>query len=169
MTDHDHLLSEELLMVRHSGEIPEIAFHSSIHFLTADPDGPGLTLTEADLAMLRRQVVERYHEIILRDLDPENRDKSIYRGVRRTIFNWQRLGKFCGREALAVEEELRREIAAALLAFLRQETAEVLAGKRQSCINCTSGELAAFARSLGIDPETLPAGLTGICCKAGER
>lgn len=169
MNERDHFLSEELLMVRHSGEIPEIAFHSSLHFLTTDPDGPGINLTEADLALLRRQVVARYHEIMLRDLDPENRDKRIYRGVRRCIFNWERLEKFCRREALAVEEALRREIAATLVAFLLQESEEVGAGKRKSCLNCTSTELADFARALGLDPDALPEGVAALCCEAKER
>ena len=166
MNDHAHILSEELLMVRHSGEIPEIAFHSSLYFLTTDPDGPGIKLTEADLALLRAQVVARYHEILLRDLDPENRDKRIYRGVRRCIFNWERLEKFCRREKLHMEESLRREIASTLVAFLRRETDEVCSGNRQSCLNCTGGELIAFAGRLGLGPDALPEGVAALCCEA---
>jgi hypothetical protein len=32
-------LADELLIVRHSGEIPEVALHGSIFFLTREPNG----------------------------------------------------------------------------------------------------------------------------------
>ena len=44
------LLEEELLLVRHSGEIPEVALHASVHYLTEDPEGPGLVLADIQLA-----------------------------------------------------------------------------------------------------------------------
>ncbi|MHB1014801.1 MAG: hypothetical protein ACYC2W_05950, partial [Desulfurivibrionaceae bacterium] len=74
MTDRESLLAEEILIVRHSGEIPEIAFHSSLYYLCEDPAGPQLTLREKELDILRQQVVARYRDILLRDLSPENRD-----------------------------------------------------------------------------------------------
>lgn len=162
MTERENLLAEELLIVRHAGEIPEIAFHGSLYYLCEDPAGPRLTLRPEELTLLRQQVVARYREILLRDLSPANRDARIYRGVKRCLFNWERLGKFCTRQALDVEE-LRPEIAEALRCFLRQEAAEVRAGRRCSCLNCTGEELAAFAREIGVRPEQLPEDLEMLC------
>lgn len=164
MTDRENLLAEELLIVRHSGEIPEIAFHGSLHYLRENSDGPQLRLTEKELVMLRQQVVARYREILLRDLTPENRDASIYRGLKRCIFNWERLGKFCRRQAMGVDDSLRREIAEALRSFLHRETADVAAGLRQSCLNCRQEELTAFAGGIGIRPEQLPEDLNKLFC-----
>jgi hypothetical protein len=158
MTETESLLAEEILIVRHSGEIPEIAFHGSLYYLCEDPAGPQLTLSQEELDTLRQQVVARYREIMLRDLDPKNRDARIYRGLRRCIFNWERLGKFCTRQAMTVED-VRQEIAEALRGFLRQETEEVRAGLRRSCLNCTREELDAFAREIGVLPEELPEGI----------
>jgi len=166
MTETESLLAEELLIVRHSGEIPEIAFHSSLYYLCEDPDGPRLTLGQEELDLLRQQVVARYREILLRDLDPKNRDVRIYRGLKRCIFNWERLGKFCTRQAMTVED-VRPEIAEALRSFLRQEADEVRAGLRQTCLNCTKEELDEFAREIGVGPEELPDGLEVLCCPQG--
>lgn len=163
MTDPESLLAEEILIVRHSGEIPEIAFHGSLYYLCEDPSGPQLTLTEKERDILRRQVVARYREILLRDLNPENRDATIYRGLKRCIFNWERLGKFCKRQGMTVED-VRREIAGALRSFLHQETNEVRAGLRQSCLNCTKKELEVFAGTIGVRPEELPEGLEMLFC-----
>ena len=168
MTDKQSLLEEEVLIVRHAGEIPEIAFHSSIYYLTKDEEGPGLALDSEDLNLLRAQVVARYREIMLRDLDPENRDKSIYRGVKRCIFNWERLGKFLKRERLAREAALKEEIARTLCRFLEQECSEVREGTRRSCLNCTWPELVEFAASLGIEQKMLPADLPGYCHRKKE-
>ena len=163
MTETESLLAEELLIVRHSGEIPEIAFHSSLYYLCEDPAGPQLTLSQEELDSLRQQAVARYREIMLRDLDPKNRDARIYRGLKRCIFNWERLGKFCTRQEMTVED-VRQEIAEALRCFLHQEADEVRAGLRQSCLNCTKEELDGFAREIGVLPEQMPEGIERLCC-----
>ncbi len=72
------LLEEELLLVRHSGEIPEVALHASVHYLTEDPEGPGLVLADEELRPLQEAALARYREIILRDLDAGNRDLSLF-------------------------------------------------------------------------------------------
>ncbi|MGV1100510.1 hypothetical protein ACUUL3_14035 [Thiovibrio sp. JS02] len=163
MNSKEDFLAEEAIIVRNSGEIPEIAFHGSIYYLSEDPDGPQLELNEHDFALLRSQAVARYCEIILRDLTPENRDKSIYRGIRRSICNWERLGKFCQRQDIALEKRLRQEFGKALGSFLRQEEAEVREGLRASCLNCTEAELRRFALDLGLTPAELPGGLACLC------
>jgi hypothetical protein len=159
--DNPHL-ADELLIVRHSGEIPEVALHGSLYYLTSAPDGPGLVLEEAEILALKGMVVERYREIIGRDLEPANRDLSLYRGLARAAVNWRRLEKFCRREGLAVAS-LQEETGSALLAFLRAETRAVAQGQRRSSLNCPAEELAAFIAEVGLDPAALPPGWQGLC------
>lgn len=142
-------LADELLIVRHSGEIPEVALHGSLYYLTCAPDGPALVLAESEVRALMGMVVERYREIIRRDLEPANRDLPLYRGLARAAINWRRLEKFCQREGLATAD-LRRETREALLAFLERETAEVEAKMRAPSINCSAQEVITFAEELGL-------------------
>ena len=95
------ILEEEWLIVRHSGEIPEIALHSALYFLTEDPLGPCLQLSAEEIESLQDAAICRYQEIIMRDLCYENRNLSIYRGVRRAIVNWHRFVTFCERQDAA--------------------------------------------------------------------
>jgi len=88
-------------MVRHSGEIPEIALHSALYFLTEDPDGPRLQLSVQEVETLQDAAICRYQEIIRRDLCFANRALPMYRGVRRAIFNWRRFVAFCQRQDAA--------------------------------------------------------------------
>jgi len=89
------LLADEWLMVRHSGEIPEIAFHSSLYYLCQESDGPRLSLSEEELVKLKDAAVQRCQEIVLRDITVDNFHKTIYRGVLRTLYNWERCKDFC--------------------------------------------------------------------------
>lgn len=155
-------LTDELLMVRHSGEIPEVALHSSLYFLGRDPEGPGLKLDSRQIRALQAMVIERYREIIRRDLEPDNRDLGLYRGLARARVNWRRLLGFCRREGWA-SEVCRAETAALLLAFLGNEAAEVYSGARTSAVNCDPEELGDFARELGLAPADLPSGWAGLC------
>ena len=86
-SDREYMLEEEWLLVRHSGEIPEVALHASLHFLCEDEDGPGLVLTAEEVKPLQEAALTRYQEIILRDLDVANRDLSLFRGHRRANHN----------------------------------------------------------------------------------
>ena len=99
MTDEERMtiLEEETFILRDSGEIPEIALHSTLHYLTEDEEGPEMVLTGDELKLMQDAALFRYREIVLRDLDPANRDLRIYRGVCRTIYNWQRMQDFCKR------------------------------------------------------------------------
>lgn len=155
-------LADELLIVRHSGEIPEVALHGSLYFLTCAPDGPALELTKTEIMALKAMVVERYREIIIRDLEPANRDRSLYRGLARAAINWQRLEKFCQMEGLEIDA-LRRETETALLNFLQRETTEVAAATRTSSINCLAEELRAFAQAIQLSPTELPPGWESLC------
>lgn len=162
MADKNFLIEEEMIIVRNSGEIPEIAYHGSLYYLSKDPEGPKIELTANDLYKLKNQVVARYKEIMLRDLTPENRDKSIYRGLKRTIINWNRLCTFCKREKHH-KKGVQKEIAGALQSFLHQEMADIKNGSRKPCINCSGKHLDNFIKELGIDLCSLPKGWQEIC------
>ena len=95
----EDLLTDEVLIIEESGEMPEVAYHGTIYYLTRDPDGPSLTLDAQDHIPLKKAVIQRYMTIMIRDLTPDNRSKSLYRGLERCICNWQRLKLFSTREA----------------------------------------------------------------------
>jgi hypothetical protein len=163
--DKNSLLEEEVLIVRFSGEIPEVAYHGSIYYLTEDEEGPGIELDDEDHALLQQAVVDRYHEIILRDLTPDNRDLGLYRGIARSSVNWQRLCKFCRKTGLPFEDRLRQKVADAFLAFMKKEFDDVSSGSRKACINCSASSLQEFAASLKVDCESMPAGWQELCCE----
>lgn len=153
--DKESILSEEAFLILHSGEIPEIAYHGSIHYLTDDNEGPGLEIEPQDLKSLKEAVVQRYRTIILRDLTPGNRDKSIYRGIKRCAANWDRLVSFSTNNGMDISS-IRLDVAETLRAFLDQEIQDVSSGKRESCINCSYSELMELASSLGLSRDKLP-------------
>lgn len=159
---HKEQLENEWYHVRHSGEIPEIALHSSIYFLTEDSDGPNLVLTKEDHRLLLDAAMARYLEIIVRDIMPENRDTPMYRGVLRTICNWRRLKRFCGRHELN-PASIGEEVKDRFISFLNNEVAEVTNGCRSSCINCTFEELFSFAVELDVSLADLQDDLVKLC------
>ena len=160
--DKEKYIEEETFIIQHAGEIPEVAYHGSLYFLTNDPEGPGLKIDPDDIVSLKQAVISRYRTIILRDLDPGNRDKRKYRGPARCVVNWQRLVKFCTREKMAYEN-IRAESADMLCKFLQREAADVKSGFRSSSINCSVREIASLAESLGLAPEALPKGWQKLC------
>ena len=160
--DKETYIEEEAFMVLHSGEIPEVTFHSSLYYLTKDPDGPGLELNTDDILPLKQAVVKRYRAIIFRDLEPKNRNKRIYRGLARCAANWQRLLKFCSRENMDLAP-IQAETAKGLQTFLQQEMVDVESKKCSSSINCTYTEIENLAKSLGISTTVLPEGWQELC------
>ena len=158
-------IGEEAFLIEHSGEIPEVALHGGLYYLTEDKEGPGLALDDGDILPMKQAVIKRYRAIILRDLDPGNRDKRIYRGLARCAANWQRLAKFCARENLDIRA-IKSEAAEALKKFIVNEAAEIECGDRISCINCSPEELAALMLSLGLTGDDFPAGWQVLCLPA---
>ncbi|WP_456434563.1 hypothetical protein [Thermosulfuriphilus sp.] len=152
MDDKELVAEEAFAIVEAGGEIPEVAFYNAIYFLTEDPEGPGIRLEEGHLLALKKAVLERYRRIIIRDLTPENRQKSIYRGLARAIVNWRRLKRFCSRQALedSLLERVREEICDRLEEFLLQEAMDVARGAPCS-INCSLPELSSWVKDLGLD------------------
>ncbi len=161
-TPVDEHLDNEWFVVRHSGEIPEIALYAARHYLTEAEDGPRMSLSPDQWRMLLEAAGERYREIILRDMEPQNRHTSIYRGLARSIANYQRFECFCHRQGLDAREFVR-EVAVALLLFLATESVDVAKGGRASCINCTYKELNDFARKVGLVRKSLPPYVRHLC------
>ena len=111
MSNRQELLDNEWHAVRDSGEIPEVAYHSSLYYLTTDENGPRLQLSDEEIDRLLDAARCRYRDIILRDMKPENRGKSSYRGLKRSIENWRRFTVFHERykvELLSLQQEAAR-------------------------------------------------------------
>ena len=151
--------------MRHSGETPEIALHSALYYLTRAKDGPRATLNKEQFDMLREAAVERFLEIVLRDLQHANCCTKTYRGLRRSIINYRRFCTFCERQKMD-PGGVRRQAADALQVFLTTEHAEVSSGKRPSIINCSHRELKVFAAELGVDLINKFAGIAAYCLSA---
>jgi len=156
------LLEEEWFLVRHSGELPEIAFQSALYCLTEDPEGPRLQLHPEEIHSLREAAIDRYQEILLRDLCYEKRRLTIYRGVKRAIFNWQRLVDFCRRENRACHN-FREPIGKAFLILLQQSAQAVGQADLALVFNCTFDDLSLFAQELEIRPDQIPEALRQMC------
>lgn len=153
--DRNAILDDELIMIRNSGELPEIALHNAIYHLGQDDEGPRLTLRPEEIRQLQEAVISRYRRIILRDLDPRLRDKSVYRGIERSAINWERLCRFAVRHQLAIRD-IQAEIAMALGVFLKQEIRDVTSGRRVTSVNCNLECLQAFSATVGFDLDALP-------------
>ncbi len=160
--ERDELLADEWLIVRHSGEIPEITFHSSLHYLCKENDGPRFTLTEAELTSLKEAAVQRYQEIILRDIRVENFHETIYRGVRRSLYNWDRTEAFALRQS--IDWTSFKEIAAqALLLFLEKGRSAAGSSLPEKFINCSVNKLNELAGKVGLDLKQLPDNIAQFC------
>lgn len=163
--EFEKILEDEWYVVRHSGEIPEIALCSALYYLAEDRNGPRRALSVAQNRMLVEAAELRYREIVLRDLHHANREKRIYRGPKRSIVNWYRYEKFCLRQQVD-STSFRHEVAAALLAFLSEEVVDMARGRRASVLNCTYVELRTFATRLGLTASMLPEGLVDLCLES---
>lgn len=162
MNNITEYIEEEVFFIERSGEMPEVAYHSSLFFLTRDEDGPGVSLSKEQLLPMKKAVISQYADIMRRDLNPENRDKRIYRGLERCVANWERLNTFCGRAGVSAGH-LKKEMAQRLHVFIDNEMAECSSGKRQSSINCNSGRLEKFAGELGLKAADFPPGWKKLC------
>ncbi|MBW1635026.1 MAG: hypothetical protein JRJ68_02000 [Deltaproteobacteria bacterium] len=154
-TSKVHFFEDEWYMVRYSGEIPEIAYNSALYYLSRAEDGPQITLSTEQVTLLKEAALERYREIVTRDLVYENHTRSTYRGVRRSIENYHRLQKFCSRQSLDIRAI--REEAALLLPLLLKIEADKVERRpgRPSIINCTFDELCQFFDDLQIPSSLL--------------
>lgn len=160
LTERESVIEDEVLIVETSGEMPEVAYHGSLYYLSHDPEGPGLSLGRQDKGRLILAVVEGYRRIIRRDLDLENRQKSCYRGLIRCLVNWRRLTGFAAAHRLSLAE-LQEEIAAALQTFLAGEAVDVGRGC-PTCVNCSQAELRELINEVGLSDNNLPPDLINL-------
>lgn len=101
MRIRQEVLNEAEFIKKEGGEIPEVYFWNSYFYLTEPPPkGLGLSLKDEEILFLKWAVVERYLEIIKRDLTPENIGKSFYRGIKRAVINLKRMKKFIKKEKM---------------------------------------------------------------------
>ena len=161
-TTTENLLEDEWYHVRYSGEIPEVALHSSLFYLTEDPDGPGLELEAEHIHCLHEAVVARYYEIIVRDITPENRDSSIYRGMLRAISNWRRMKRFCQRHTLSYDMT-RNKISRQFQRFLENQTQQPPQEQERNTLNCSFDDLTSFALELGVSIREMEKSLKPLC------
>ena len=160
--DREAILEEEIIILRHSGEIPEIALHSTLYYLEEDVEGPQLTLREEELHLLYDAALARAQEIVLRDLDPANRDQSIYRGPARSIVNWHRLQSFCQRINRTCPG-FNETVSQALVIFLQKECEAMDTSDRSTLVNCSVEKIREFCKELCINTDCLPDGWAYLC------
>ncbi len=158
----DEFIENEWYAVRYSGEIPEIAYHSALYFLSASAEGPGLTLSKRQLLWLQDAAAARYEDIILRDLEPANIAKTIYRGVARAICNYERYHQFCWRQGRPAGRA-KKLIASSFKAFLDYHLAHP-AENRGKSLNCSFADLQNYGKRLGV-PLTGPYLLLEALCE----
>ena len=156
------VLEDEQLILSDSGEIPEIAYHATLYFLTEDAQGPKMNLSQKEICLLQDAALGRYQEIVLRDITSENRDQSIYRGVRRTLYNWERMQAFCARIKRDCSS-FRSRVRHSFLAFFQQEVADVASGRRKSVVNCSAEMIDEFCLQLELDTDCLPENWQNVC------
>jgi len=161
-SEREYILEEEYLLVRHSGEIPEVALHASLYYLCEDEEGPAFILSAEELQPLHDAVLDRYREIILRDLDVANRDLSLFRGLNRAICNWRRFVRF-SHQIGAPYADFQREAGRALVTYFQREVADIHSGRRTSSVNCSASTLQTFVDALELDLKALPDGWTSLC------
>lgn len=146
---------EEKEIIAHSGEMPEVAFHNSLYFLTEDPDGPHLTLTPKEIAFLKQGVIERYKRIILRDLNPQMRGRSEFRSIKRAIVNCKRLKRYTKKEQLNISDIIP-ELAQALTIYIEAELKDpYLKEHSLRTVNCSREDWEWFVKELRLDPSAL--------------
>jgi hypothetical protein len=150
MDTREHHIEDEAELIENSGEIPEVAFHESVSYLTEQADGPKLTLTPADIELLEDAVMRRYKIIILRDLDYTNRSSSIFRGLKRAIINYERLKKYQSLKNRAAPG-WKEEFGQSFINYIDRECRDISEGRLYRTINCGREKIEEFANELGVD------------------
>jgi hypothetical protein len=150
MASKKQYLTEETEWIVESGEIPEVAFHEAVFYLTKSKKGPALKLTSADIKLLEKAVINRYKTIILRDLNCKNIGTPVFRGIKRSIINYKRLKKYQAQKNIK-NNNLKKEIIRLLTEYMDQECREISENRFYRTINCTRRELEAFTEEVGAD------------------
>jgi len=144
----ENIIEDEVFYIVKAGELPEVAYYSTLYHLTRDPGGPGIVPDKDEMYKLKWAVVECYKNIIFRDITPENRHKRRYRGLLRASINFDRFLGFINKEVLIVDDIIS-EISQKTLFFLENELKECSLGAKSS-INCSYETLQKFTEKLKI-------------------
>lgn len=136
------LVDDEWFLVRDSGELPETAYHAALYYLTVDPKGPRVELSEEQRQSLLEAASLRFCEIILRDLNFHKRNSPASRGMARAIINYQRFSAFSKRQEFD-GEDVRMRVRAAFESYLCAALRE-----KDVVLNCSLLELYMFAEEL---------------------
>jgi len=148
-------IEEEREIIAHAGELPEVAFHASLYFLTEDPEGPHLVLTSEEIAFLKEGVIEGYKRIILRDLNPKMRGETVFRGMERAITNYKRLKRFAEKERIDISN-LIPELAQAFTIYMQTEIEDpYLKIHSLRTVNCSKEDWEWFVKELNLNPSRL--------------
>ena len=134
-------------IVWQGGEVPEVALYEALHEL----EQSGIAIETAERRLLEEAVLQRYRDMVHRDLNRGNLGKSIFRGPARAGINWQRLRKFALNHGFDVEP-YRKEASELLENYLLAEHAAVESGRDYHTMGLGTAELVDFARELGLDP-----------------
>lgn len=149
MTAQRPEVEDEWYVVRHSGEIPEIALHAALHYLSEAGDGPRLQLSRQEIRHLQRAAALRFREIVRRDMLRENLGKPIARGLGRSVINFKRYESFLARCGLT-DRRFRHEVAITLVIFLVREWSARRRGLATHDLGLAAGELSVFAEKLAL-------------------
>lgn len=135
-------LEDEAWMIEAGGEMPEVSLAESLgHLGRVAPQG---------LRCLRAVAARRYLVIIRRDLEPDNRGATHFRGLERALANLKRLEGFLAGLGWEMPPALRQDMGRGLLRYLRAEAAELAAGR--GYVTCRESEVRELAARLGKDP-----------------
>jgi len=156
----EDIIEDEVFHIIKAGELPEVAYHSTLYHLSGDPEGPGIVPVQEEVNKFKWAVVECYKNIIFRDITPENRQKRRYRGLQRASINLNRLLRFINKESMVIGD-LLEEISMKTLFFLQNEIKECSEGKASS-INCSYETLKKFTEKLKIS-HLIPPDIKELC------
>ena len=133
-------IEEEATLIRlQGGEMPEVALFDSLETLSHDNISP----TEEELRVLKAAVLDRYKDIVRRDLDPENQTRDLFRGPARARTNLKRLTLFAEKQGLPFED-FYSETAERLISYLKLEASAIAAGRAFNTLGLERRELETF-------------------------
>ncbi len=136
-------LEDEVLLIEHVGEMPEVALAESLHLLGELPP--------EDLYSLRAACARGYLRNIKRDLDPANIGSPAFRGLARALANLARLKRFLSGFGAELPVTAQGGLATALEDFLQAEQNALDQGRLYSA--APPGEVTALAGALAYDLE----------------
>jgi len=145
-------VEDEVTTVAHAGEMPEVARAEALFYLTEDPEGPGLTLTPAEVAGLDRATVQAYVRLLRRDLNYRTVGRRAWRGLNRAGANFYRATNFINRHGLDRPQGWSQDLVPLLEDFLNQEQAALDAGQVYTLIP-PGDDLPRLAEGLGLSLE----------------